>query len=155
MSSCKSCQGDPAVKITPNGARMQFISGQPIMDQGFENAVQISLFTRKGWHGNAFLKKPSQKIGSDYELRCQEPINVDSINNIEDAAKNALQWLDDNRITKAVEIIVTNPKADMIKTAIKFQPNVNDITEMKFLSHAQNWEYQTTNPAHERFTEGA
>ena len=152
-NQCKSCQGDPAIKITLDGAIMQFIGGQPIMDSGLENAVQISLFTKKGWFGNAFLKQNNQKIGSDFENKSYGPINIDSINNIEDAATNALKWLSDSKVTKTIDVTVTNPKADYIKTNVVIQPNANDITELEFLKHGQNWINQSRQPAHERFTE--
>ena len=45
-------QGDVAVSITEDGAKMKFINGQPVMDQGLENAVLISLFTKKGYFEN-------------------------------------------------------------------------------------------------------
>jgi phage gp46-like protein len=153
MTTCKSCQGDPAIKITLDGAIMQFIGGQPIMDSGLENAVQISLFTKKGWFGNAFLKKANQQIGSDFEKRSYGPINIDSINNIEDAADNALKWFSDSKITKQIDVIVANPKADYIKTDIQIQPNAGDAIQLSFLQHGQNWINQSQNPAHARFTE--
>ena len=123
------------------------------MDSGLENAVQISLFTKKGWFGNAFLKQVNKKIGSDFEKRSYGPITIDSINNIEDAATNALKWMIDSKISKTIDIAVTNPKADYIKSTFLIHPNADNVTELQFLRHGQNWINQSSQPAHERFTE--
>src|SRR4030042_6353573 len=87
-------QGDPAVKITPDGAKMKFIGGQPVMDQGLHNTVQISLFTKKGWWGNILFTQDSKKIGSDFEIQLNQPIvELKTINDDINAANKALEWM--------------------------------------------------------------
>ena len=108
-------QGDPAVKITEDGAKMKFINGQPVMDQGLVNAVLISLFSRRGYWGNSLITEESKKIGSDVEKTALEPIvNIQSINNMTDAIDKALSWMTDTKLSQENEINVTNPNSNTV-----------------------------------------
>jgi phage gp46-like protein len=141
--------GDPAIKITPDGARMKFRGGQPEMDQGLDNYVQISLFTRRGWWGNTLLTDPNQKIGSDF-AKPEPVIDVQTINTKRDNARIALKAMTDSKLASKIDITVTNPRLDYIKTDIKIYPPGQDIQELLFLKNGINWIYQATNPAYER-----
>jgi phage gp46-like protein len=135
-------QGDPSIQITENGARMRFISGQPILDQGLENAVQISLFTKPGWWGNILLSE-SQKIGSNFQQN-RTIIDVQTVNDIRQDAEKALDWIKNKNIT------VMNPSGNQIKTQIELQPDGNDINKFIYTNIGRNWIGQAQNPAHER-----
>ena len=141
-------QGDPAIQITPDGASMTFKGGQPICDQGFENAVNISLFTRPDYWGNIFFKKSSEKIGSDYQDECEKTIvNITSINNITDAAQRALKWMTDNALADKITINVTNPRTDYINTSIEISPPGSGNQSFIFTKNGANWIGQANNPA--------
>lgn len=145
-------QGDPAVQITENGAKMKFIGGQPVMDQGFENAALISLFTRRGYWGNVFFNKQSEKIGSDYELQSMQPIvELKSINDITDATEKALSWMHDVKIANEIIVDVVNPNANNIKMSAKIKSPGRDAVELLTFKNGANWTAQAVNPAHERF----
>lgn len=143
-------QGDPAIKITENGSTMKFINGQPIMDQGLENAFIISLFTKPGWWGNALLKKDTQKIGSDFE-EVRTVIDVQTINDYRSAAQRATDWAKEVNLASEIDVTVTNPSIDRIKTQINVKPPGSDIREFLFFKNGLNWLSQAINPAHERF----
>lgn len=144
-------QGDPAVKITEDGAKMKFINGQPVMDQGLENAVLISLFTKKGYWGNALITEESRKIGSDVEITALDPIvSIQSINNMTDAIDKALAWMTDTKLSQENEITVTNPTSNNLRATIKITPPGRDSQTLLFLKNGLNWISQAQNPAHER-----
>lgn len=144
-------QGDPSVKITPDGAKMKFISGQPEMDQGLENAAQISLFTKKGWWGNSVFVKEENKIGSDFETATQKPIvAIQTLNDIIDAASKALAWMKSSKVASKIEVTATNPNANNIRMKAIITPPGQDIQELLFLKNGVNWLAQAQNPAHER-----
>jgi len=144
-------QGDPAVTITEDGAKMKFINGQPVMDQGLENAVLISLFTKKGYWGNALITEESKKIGSDVEITALEPIvSIQSINNMTDAIDKALSWMVDTKLSQENEITVTNPTSNNLRATIKITPPGRDSQTLLFLKNGINWISQAQNPAHER-----
>lgn len=140
--------GDPAVTITPDGAKMKFINGQPVMDQGLENAVLISLFTKKGYWGNALITEESKKIGSDVEVTALEPIvSIQSVNNMTDAIDRALKWMTDTKLSQENEITVTNPSSNNLKATIKITPPGRDSQTLLFLKNGINWIGQAHNPA--------
>ncbi len=143
-------QGDPAIKITDSGATMKFIGGQPIMDAGLENAAIISLFTKPGWWGNTLIADENQKIGSEFE-QIRTIIDVQTINDYNDAATLALKWMRDSGIASKIDIEVTNPSNDIINTSIIIRPPGSDLTELLFIKNGLNWLSQAQNPAHERF----
>lgn len=141
--------GDPAVKITPDGAKMKFLGGEPIKDKGLENYVQISLFSLPGWWGNTLFSDPNHKIGSDFST--PEPvIEVQTINNKRNQAREALKAMTDSKLASKVDIIITNPKLDYLKTDIMIYPPGQDIQHLLFLKNGINWINQAVNPVHER-----
>ena len=145
----KRFQGDPAIKITENGARMTFIDGQPVMDQGLENAVQIALFTKKNWWGNVLITNPNQKIGSNFE-RQRTIIDAETVNEVFDDATQALKPLIDSGLIISADIEVTNPVLNHIYVYLTIKPHARDEIELLFIKNGVNWISQAQNPAHER-----
>jgi phage gp46-like protein len=144
-------QGDIAVKITESGAKMKFINGQPVTDQGLENAVLISLFTKRGYWGNSLISEESKKIGSDVEVTALEPIvSIQSVNNMTDAIDKALSWMTDTKLSQENEITVTNPSSNNLRATIKITPPGRDSQTLLFLKNGINWIGQAQNPASER-----
>ncbi len=142
--------GDPAIHITEQGASITFIGGQPVLDQGLENPVTISLFTKKGWWGNTLVTEAAKKIGSDYQ-QIRTIVDVQTINDVRDAAKLAIQWMRDNGIISKADIAVTNPRLDNIETAIIIYPPGQDLIKFLFTKNGLHWVGQTLYPAHERY----
>lgn len=146
-------QGDPSVKITADGAKMSFIGGQPVMDQGIENCTSISLFTKSGYWGNILFKEESKKIGSDFQKVSNEPIvNLKSVNAVTNEIDKALSWMKDTKLASDISVNVVNPKVDEIKTSITIYPPGRDSQTLLFLKNGLNWISQAQNPAHERMT---
>jgi len=142
--------GDPAIQITENGATMKFIGGQPVMDQGLENAVQISLFTKLGYWGNALVNEESKKIGSKYQ-RERTIIDVDTVNEVSEDASNALKWMSDTNLLSDININTTNPAGNQLSTSIELFPPGQDSYNFIFTKNGLSWIGQQENPAHERF----
>ena len=144
-------QGDPAFKITEDGSILKFVGGQPIMDQGFENTVLISLFTKRNWPGNVLARKDSEKIGSDFEDSHNQPVNLKGLNARRDAARKALQWAIDQGIFRDVVVNVTNPKGSIIIVNIRITPPYGENVDLNIENSGPNWKFQKDNPAHRRF----
>jgi phage gp46-like protein len=142
-------QGDPAVKITPDGAKMKFVGGQPIMDQGFENAAQISLYTKKGWWGNALLVNDNQKIGSDF-TKIRTVVDVQTINDYRRNAELALKWMLDTGLADSITVTVTNPYTNQIWNTIIITPPGKDAQTLLFIKNGLNWIYQAEFPVSEK-----
>ena len=139
-------QGDPRLFLDENGARFEFIGGQPIMDGGLENLALISLFTDKGWPGNDFFANPDQQIGSDFELATQQPITLSALNVIRNAALKALE----NPAFGEVSVDVSNPVSQRISVKVLIRPPGDDVRELLLTTNGLNWQIQATSPAHER-----
>jgi hypothetical protein len=110
--------GDLKLYLTPDGADMKFINGQPIMEKGVENEVLISLFTRPGWTGNIFMQ-PEQRIGSDFEAACDGGnITLEKLQDIQDAAAAALSGRD----IKQASADVRNPRNNDLDITVDGAP---------------------------------
>ena len=150
MTTKNRFQGDPALFLGPNGSRLEFKGGQPVMDAGLQNAVTISLFTKPGWWGNTLFKNPSQQIGSDYEATLAEPIvDISSVNNVETSAKKAVKWMKDVRLADKIESEAINPTANIIDNTIKISPVGSDVQEFLVQKNSINWINQALFPASE------
>ena len=100
-------EGDPKLFLEPNGASLRYEAGQPVMERGLENQAFISLFTREGWCGNAFLL-PENQIGSDFEATCSGSITRSKLADIENSAVRALT----SKAFQKVDTRVYNPRSD-------------------------------------------
>ena len=143
-------EGDPKMTLDENGADLIIKGGQPIMDQGLENAALISLHTREGWAGNVFLRRPEEKIGSKYEDKLQEPITLTAFNNVRNAAEKALAWMLDQSVASEIEVAVSNPTRKQIKTAVLIKPPSRDPLVLLLTKNGLNWIAQKIDPAYLR-----
>ncbi len=139
-------QGDPRLFLDENGSELIFIGGQPISDQGLENKVLISLFTRPGWSGNILFDDIAQKIGSNFEQTALQPITLQSLNDVRDAAEKALI----DPIFGKVTVIVTNPVSQKLIVEITIEPPGQDIKKLMLSKNGYNWVFQATYPAYRR-----
>lgn len=144
-------QGDPAIKITADGATLEFNEGQPVMDKGYENAVLISLFTKQNWSGNVFFRNQDQRIGSDFEASMTLPINVSGLNRRRDAAIKALEWAVTAGLFQSVDVEVTNPRAQVIMVRIRITPPFGEDVNLSLSNEGASWRFQREDPAHRRF----
>jgi phage gp46-like protein len=143
-------QGDPKMILDENGADLVFKGGQPVMDQGLENAALISLHTREGWFGNIFARSPAEKIGSKYEATLEQPITLGTLTAAQNAAQNALQWLIDKKIASSVEAACSNPQGAVIRTVIVVSPLYREATVLLQTKNGSNWVNQKLDPASTR-----
>jgi len=142
-------QGDPAIFMDLNGSYMVFKGGQPVMDQGLENAVKISHFTKQGWWGNTLFTEESKKIGSDYEAVASELITIDSPSRLESASAKALKWMKDIGLAKFT-ITVTNPSDARLDTKIIISTPGKILQEFLLTKNGLFWKAQSEYPAYMR-----
>lgn len=139
-------QGDPRLFLDEDGSYLVFKGGQPVMDQGLENLALISLFTRQGWSGNTLFQDPAQQIGSDFEVAAEQPITLQTINDVTDAAEKALT----SEAFGDVTINVTNPNGYRTDVRVLIEPPGQDVGELLVSRNGLNWVAQKFFPAHER-----
>jgi len=144
-------QGDPLLILTDDGSDMVFPGdgGQPLMDQGLENSVNISLFTEPGWVGNV-LFEPNEQIGAGYEAAGRQPITLTNINNLQNTAELALKWMIDERMASKITAKTTNSEGTLRTTTILIEPPGADIQEVILTKYGENWINQTVDPAYRK-----
>lgn len=131
-------EGDIKLFNDPDYKGIKFINGQPVMTGGIDNAVLISLGTKKGWWGNYVIKDLNTKVGSDYEDEVSNGvINMNKIAKVRTKAIKALSWMIDEGLAKKVDSEPSNPYADRIDNTIMVtrDNNVENIFEV-------NWDNQ-------------
>lgn len=138
--------GDLYITLSENGSTIIYIGGQPVMDQGLENQAIIALFTTQGWAGNTLLDDPNQQIGSDFVEAANQPITLQSLTDVEQAAVRALESPAFGRVTATA----TNPESDRIRVEILIEPPGHDSATIILTRNGLNWQAQADNPAHER-----
>jgi phage gp46-like protein len=138
--------GDPYITISENGSRLHFKGGQPVMDQGLENMVLISLFTRRGWAGNSLFRDLEQQIGSDFLDVAEQPTTLRNLSDLEQSAIRALKSSVFGRVTATA----TNPESNIKKISILIEPPGQDSKTIILTKNGQNWQFQAENPAYKR-----
>jgi len=138
-------QGDPRIFLDENGSYFSYKGGQPVMDRGFENQVNIQLLTKPGWCGNVFLP-PGKKIGSTFLDTAQGAITINKLNDIRQAAENALR----NQAFGKVKSTVTNPESSFLNIENVIEPPGQDIQKLILSKNWGNWIAQANDPAYRR-----
>lgn len=103
-------QGDPKLRLTPDGVTLDFSGGQPAMDTEKENVVLISLLTERGWVGNYLMDDPAQHIGADVIAMAKKPITKSNLNRVRMAAASALE----SDVLGVVDVAVSNPSGHRV-----------------------------------------
>ena len=140
-------EGDPKIIVTEDGWTLYYKGGQPVMDQGLENIVTISLLTKEGWIGNIFLTE-KQKISSRLRKLASGPITISKLNDIRQESEKNL----DVDVFGNVISTVINPVSSYVKLNILIQPKGSDIQELTLQKNGQNWINQAGDPAYRRIT---
>ena len=113
--------GDVGLFLTLDGGNIDYRNGQPLMDPGgLENAVNISLFTRQGWPGNALDPNNNDKqIGSRFEEAITaQPITAQKLRDVSQAADDALKWLVNIGAATDVEVSTVSPRLNIVNIDI-------------------------------------
>lgn len=117
---------------TPDGGEVTFENGQPLMDDGLETAVYLSLWggneedsggdegkPHEFW-GNKIESDPAKKLrsGTQFLLR-SIPITSGNIVLIEDAVAQDLAWMVDTKLASFVGGTVSIPALNTIRIDVK------------------------------------
>ena len=115
-----SFEGDPKLFLEINGATLNYNDGQPDMEQGLENQILLSLFTKEGWCGNIFLP-PENRVSSDFERKCSVAINLSGLADIEDSAVRALT----SKAFPYVDVTAKNQSSNNLRVDIIVRDGMN------------------------------
>jgi phage gp46-like protein len=141
-------QGDLYLFNTLDGGEIVVANGEPVMDQGLESAVYISLEgASTPWFANEFLLE-NQKIQSKFaQYRKGQTLTSGVINTSIDLIKQDLAWL--KKVKAADEIIVL--MSIIARNLVQIDISIRIGTQVLKLSPFQlNWVAQETFPANQR-----
>ena len=102
------CNGDVRLISTEDGGEIEIVSGQPLMDQGLETAVYISIFSGPDWWGNA-ISEPDEKVESEIENLYSSTLSNKTRLDAEEYVRKALAWMIRSGIAKKIEVSATLP----------------------------------------------
>ena len=142
---------DPRITIDEDGADLEFIGGQPIMDAGLENAVLISLFTQE-WFGNTFFDDPDQRLGGNFLKSFEQPLSISTVEAIRKAALSDLKWMLTSRLASEINVVVTNPESKKIAVVILIKPQGKDLQALLLEKNGVNWVNQILDPVSGRLS---
>lgn len=143
-------QGDPYVYMTSNGLAMKFVDGQPIMDQGFENSVLLSILLTEDWPLNPLLPAEAQLIRSKFLTAVKSAITSDTLNNARTGLNNDLAFLVSKGYASRIQVDVTNPTGYITEAKIFIYLPNGDAVEIMARNNGANVFLQATYPANER-----
>jgi phage gp46-like protein len=116
-----------------------------VRDGGLETAVLLSLFTdrraedgdplpaaatdRRGWWGDAVPVVAGDRIGSRLWLLARSKETPKALERVEEYAREALQWLLDDRVAERVDVTAEIPRPGMLGLTVQiFRPRADPVT---------------------------
>lgn len=145
-------QGDPKVFITKDGASVEWRGGQTVMDAGLENMALMLLLTEPGSPLNYLFDDPDQQVGNGRFLEAiNAPITSTYLNDVEEAAEQALEPMERLGLASDISATVTNPEGQSFSVRILIQPPDRDPVVLLGIKNGVNWIFQATDPAYRRF----
>lgn len=127
--------GDPCITIDADGADFTFIGGQPIMDQGFENHVNISMLTEPNWWGNDLEPVAARQLNSDFLPTSRRPINRQMLIDLARSAERSVAGDE----FKTVVSEATNPRSQNINVKTLYTSPGGTLKELILTRSGQNW----------------
>lgn len=135
--------GDPFITIGANGADYIIQGGQPVMDQGLVNHVNMCLLTEPNWWGNDIEPVAERKVGSKFIVKSREPITRQSLL---DTNKAAIQDVQGDEFSD-VQASTTNPVTQNVRLEMVLRPPSNELEVLVLERTGQNWINQKNDPA--------
>lgn len=134
---------------TANAADFSITANDLTKEDGLETAVLLSLFLdrraddgdvlpapdsdRRGWWADDFPIVDADRIGSRLWMLSRSKATVDVLSRTEQYAREALQWLLDDRVAERIEVSATTPIRGMIVLEVSiYRPSKADPARYRF-----------------------
>jgi len=121
---------------TSDGGEVEFVAGQPAMDEGLETAVYLSLFggneedsglpvdDKKQWWGNLEEPDASKRYRSEVQnLIAALPAITGNLKRIEDAALRDVAWLVESGVAESATCSAGIPAINWIQMRLELVIN--------------------------------
>lgn len=145
-------QGDLYLfSILEGNGNIRIVNGEPIMDQGFETPVYISIEGGTGnvedWFGNDYLSEAQQIVSKSAEFREGSPLTSSSILTHDELVAQDLEWMITVGIADDIDIETTITGKNRIGMKVDI---LKDDDKVATIEWQLNWKAQRDNPANER-----
>lgn len=137
--------GDPLIILDGDGAEMIFNAGQPVMDQGFLNHVNISALTKSGHWSEDIEPLAARRPTGEYLKAIKKPITRQSLIDSDRAIEYDVQGDEFG----SVEAESSNPASNNINTELLITLPTRDRMKLSLERTGQNWISQRDNPKNE------
>lgn len=127
--------GDPKLYDIGDGCDLLIQDGQPVMDDGLENAAYLSLFTSAGWWGNT-VSTDSERADSELETIIRRTLNNATRLAAEEYARRALAWMKTEGVAKSVTVTATIPAIGFLGLTIVIEQPARTTT----VRYQINWQ---------------
>lgn len=134
--------GDPKMFIDPDGLDLKFIDGLPVMENGLDNLIAISLGTEVGYAGNSAARNSAEFVGANFLVESQKSITLNQIKVVEEAAEQSLSWMIDNGLASAITASMNYVRSTGYYITIIVSPPVGEDRELIFSQNGENWVIQ-------------
>ena len=140
-------QGDiflfPILEGTGN---ISIVDGEPIMDEGFETAVYISLEgdNGDGWFGNEYLEEDQRIVSTFAEFRKGAALTSSAILTAEELIQDDLAWMINQGIATEITVGVSIVGHNRVQIDIEILIENDKVALSPF---QLNWKAQENNPA--------
>lgn len=125
-------ESDVFLYPTPDGANLQFEGGQPLMEDGFDTAIYLSLVGPSDWWGNTYATDPEVFQGPISDLLLTGALNNQKRLDIIAKAETLLAWMVRAGIMKSVTASAFIETPEQIKLTLLFTEPDGQQQEKKY-----------------------
>ncbi|MEJ2043692.1 MAG: hypothetical protein P8X74_03650 [Reinekea sp.] len=134
--------GDPLLILGSDGTDLIFKGGQPVMDQGFLNRVNLALLTESGHWSEDLETVDARKYKGLTLQQIKKPITRQMLIDTAKAAETDVKGDE----FKDVKATVTNPTNQSINLELQYTPPSRDPQKLRLTRNGENWIQQRDNP---------
>lgn len=142
--------GDPLLILTADGADLVFKGGQPVMDTGLLNHVNLSVLTESGHWSEDLEPVAARRYKGNFLKAAPLPITRQSLIDTARAAETDVKGDE----FKTVEAMVTNPTSQNLFVDIQYTPPSRDPEKLRLTRSGENWIQQRDNPKNDILNSG-
>lgn len=137
--------GDPYLTLDADGAEITFQgNGQPVMDTGLENQVNLSQFTASGHWSEDLEPDPKKRYTGLLLEAMKQPVTRQSLINMARAAELDAK----DPVFSKIQSIATNPVGQQILISTQYTPISGDPFVLRLENNGRNYINQIQEPAH-------
>jgi len=149
MTTFDPRQGDLGLFQTLDGGDLRVVNGEPVMDQGLEAAVYLSLegAGATDWWANEYYPQAQQIVSRFAKFRQSRSLTSGVITISEDLIKQDLTWLVSEKVASKVDVSMVAVSRNRVEITVVVEI---DGKAFKLSPFQLNWQAQESYPLNQR-----